>query len=61
MKQAGSMEQLPVGLGMALAQNVNAMQAFSRLDQRQQSALIQQAQNAKSRRDMEQLVSSLIS
>ena len=51
---------LPLGLGMALAQNPAAMQRFAAMPPTQQQAVIQQAHAVSSRREMQALVASLV-
>lgn len=50
---------IPLGLGMALAQNVNAMNYFSSLSKERQNDIINQAHRVNSKREMKALVSSL--
>lgn len=52
--------ELPLGLGMALAQNETAMQKFESLSEEEKQSVIQQTQSVKSRREMQQFVSDLI-
>ena len=50
---------LPLGLGMALAQNEAAMQRFTSMTEAEKQALIQQCHQVKSKREMQQLVNQL--
>lgn len=50
---------LPLGLGMALAQNEPAMRAFESLSEADKKALIQQTHAVSSKREMQRLVASL--
>ena len=52
---------LPLGLGMALAQNEAAMQRFTAMTEAEKQALIQQCHQVKSKREMQQLVNQLTS
>lgn len=52
-------KEIPVGLGMALAQNLDALNAFSALDAAAKNELIARSKKASSRADMQQLVDSL--
>ena len=51
---------LPEGLGMALAQNVYAMQHFSSLPDEQQRAVVARARAVESQNEMQALVDGLI-
>lgn len=50
---------LPLGFGMALAQNEPAMKSFESMTESQKKAVIEQAQHVRSKREMQQLVSRL--
>ena len=50
---------LPLGLGMALAQNEAAMQRFASMTEMEKQALIAQCHQVKSKREMQQLVNQL--
>ena len=50
---------LPLGLGMALAQNEAAMQSFTAMTEAEKQALIAQCHQVKSKREMQQLVNQL--
>ena len=52
---------LPLGLGMALAQNEAAMQRFTAMTEAEKQALIQQCHQVQSKREMQQLVNQLTS
>lgn len=52
-------EEVPVGFGMALAQNEDAMNAFAMMTREQKQAIWSQARQARSRTEMQQLVSSI--
>lgn len=51
--------ELPLGFGMALAQNENAMQRFEALSDAEKQAIIERTHNVGSKREMQQLVDSL--
>ena len=50
---------LPLGLGMALAQNEAAMKRFESMTEPEKQALIAQCHQVKSKREMQQLVNQL--
>ncbi len=52
---------LPLGFGMALAQNETAMKRFESMTESQKQAVLVQAQHIGSRQEMQQLVSRLAS
>lgn len=51
--------ELPMGFGMALAQNETAMQRFESLTEPQKQAVIAATHNVNSKREMQQLVRDL--
>ena len=51
--------KLPLGLQMALAHNVEAMQAFLKLDDKGQDEFIQKSKELKTKREVQSLVDSL--
>lgn len=51
--------ELPLGFGMALAQNEAAMQRFEALPEAEKQAVLQQAHAVGSKREMRQLVSRI--
>ncbi len=53
------MTELPLGLGMALAQNPKAMIYFASLPESGQKAIIEHTHQINSRREMHQYVASL--
>ena len=53
-------DAVPIGIGMALAQNVNAMKEFSGLTEAEKEEILNRARDAKSREDMEALVNRLL-
>lgn len=52
--------EMPVGLGMALAMNPEAMERFSSLSDRQKQQIISGTHSIKSRREMQQYVQNII-
>lgn len=51
--------ELPLGFGMALAQNEAAMQRFEAMSEAEKQAFLQRTHSVRSRKEMQQLVSSL--
>lgn len=51
--------KLPLGFGMALAQNEPAMKAFESLSESDKEALIQRTHTVSSKKEMQRLVASL--
>ena len=51
--------ELPLGFGMALTQNEQAMQVFEAMTDAQKRAVIEKTHTVSSRREMQQLVSEL--
>lgn len=52
-------DEIPVGLSMALAENLYAMERFGNLNEQQQQDFIQQSRNVGSKQEMRNLVSGL--
>lgn len=52
--------RLPLGFGMALAQNEAAMQAFESLSEAEKRNIIEQTHSVSSKKEMRQLVASLV-
>ena len=52
--------ELPLGFGMALAQNESAMHKFESLSHDEKDSIICKAKNAKSKAEMHSLVNSLV-
>ncbi|MEG0894564.1 MAG: hypothetical protein RSE07_01270 [Oscillospiraceae bacterium] len=50
---------MPLGLGMALAQDLDAMKVFSSMSIQQQQSFIDKAHSVSSKKEMKQLISSL--
>ncbi|MDD3394891.1 MAG: hypothetical protein PHG19_09665 [Anaerotignum sp.] len=53
-------KEIPIGLGMALAQNMDAMQAFASMDERTRSHVIERSHHAQSKNDMQSIVNDLL-
>ena len=52
---------LPIGFSMALAQNEAALNRFGTMTESEKQAILSRAHGARSEREMEQIVSSLVS
>lgn len=50
---------LPIGFGMALAMNLDAMNHFSNLSESEKEEILNRARDAKSRDEMQRIVSEL--
>lgn len=59
MNSLNPIADLPMGLGMALAQNVNAMEHFVRLSPDEQRQIIDQTHTIQSKDEMQSFVQSL--
>ncbi len=55
------LKELPLGLGMALAKNVEAMNRFSAMSKQQQQQIIEHTKVINSKQEMQQYVNSLVS
>ena len=51
--------EIPMGLGMALAENLNAMEYFASLSPAQQQAVIERTHQIRSNQEMRSFVQSL--
>lgn len=51
--------EVPVGFGMALAQNEKAVNAYAMMTREQKQAILEKAHNARSRQEMQQIVSGI--
>lgn len=51
--------EVPIGFGMALAQNTAAMNRYAHLTEQQKQAIINKAHNVRSEKEMYALVASL--
>ena len=52
--------KVPLGFGMALAMNANALNAYSAMTELQKQEILNKAHNARSQREMHEIVNSLI-
>ena len=52
--------KVPLGFGMALAMNANALNAYSAMTEAQKQAILDKAHNARSEQEMHQIVNNLI-
>ena len=52
-------DEIPVGLSMALAENLHAMERFGNLSEEERQDFIQQSRNVSSKQEMRNLVSGL--
>ena len=55
----GNYVELPLGLGMALAQNTGAMQAFAAMTKELQQSVIDRTHSLSSKKEMRALVDSI--
>ena len=53
-------DEIPLGLGMALAQNQRAMAIFSGLDESERQGIIDRTHNISSKEEMQEFVESLV-
>lgn len=51
--------KVPIGFGMALAMNEPAMAAYAVMTEQQKQAILNKAHNARSEKEMHQIVSSI--
>lgn len=54
------LSELPMGFGMALARNTQAMETFSSLSREQQQEIIGKTHSVESKKEMQALVNSLV-
>lgn len=54
-------KELPLGFGMALAQNEAAMQQFESMTDSEKQTILQQAHSVNSKREMQHLVAGIVS
>lgn len=53
--------KVPIGFGMALAMNEPALNAYSAMTEAQKQAVLNKAHNARSEKEMHQIVNSIAS
>lgn len=51
--------EIPIGLGMALAENANAMEKFSNMEKAEREEFVNRSRSVNSKQEMRNLVSSL--
>ena len=51
--------KVPIGFGMALAMNPNALNAYSAMTEEQKQAILSKAHNARSEQEMRRIVNSI--
>lgn len=51
--------KVPIGFGMALAMNPTALNAYAAMTETQKQAVLSKAHNARSEREMHQIVNSI--
>ena len=54
------MTDIPIGLGMALAENPGGMEKFSAMDHGKREQILKRAYNAKSRAEMQAIVRDIM-
>ena len=52
-------DEIPVGLSMALAENLHAMERFGNMNESERQAFINRSRNVNSKQEMRSLVSGL--
>jgi len=52
--------KVPIGFGMALAMNPPALNAYSAMTEEQKQSLLNKAHNARSEKEMHEIVNSLV-
>ena len=52
--------KVPIGFGMALAMHHPAMEAYAAMTEQQKQAILSKAHNARSEKEMQQIVSSIV-
>lgn len=60
MKRMSLEIEMPLGLGMAMAQYPAAMERFSNLPEEKRKAVVEQARNARTRQEMRACVDDLL-
>ena len=59
MKNINNGKDIPLGFGMALAQNLDAMNNFTNMNEAQQQSIIQKTGNVKSKNEMQAFVQQI--
>ena len=52
--------KVPIGFGMALSMNPNALNAYSAMTEAEKQAILNKAHNADSQQEMHQIVNSIV-
>ena len=52
--------KVPIGFGMALSMNPNALNAYSAMTEEQKQAVLDKAHNARSEQEMHRIVNSIV-
>lgn len=52
--------KVPIGFGMALAMNQPAMNAYAAMTEAQKQSILDRAHNARSEKEMHQIVNSIV-
>ncbi len=52
--------QVPMGFGMALARNFNAMNVYSSMSEKEKKAVLDKAHHAKSEKEMNQIINDIL-
>jgi hypothetical protein len=60
MKMSSEGPEMPLALGLALSQNLDAMNRFSALSREEQQGIIRNTENIKSKKEMRAYVQSLV-
>jgi len=53
-------KEIPIGLGMALSQNLDAMQVFASMDEVARNRVIERSHRAQSKNDMQNIITDLL-
>lgn len=56
MEDRNRQDELPLGFGVALAQNEKALEKFAQLDERQKQRFLFEARHVRSRNEMQSIV-----
>lgn len=59
MESLLSSNEIPIGLGMALAENVEAMEYFSSLSKEEKQRIVDHTHNIRSKREMQEFVNRM--
>lgn len=59
MESLLSSNEIPIGLGMALAENVEAMEYFSSLTKEEKQRIVDYTHKIRSKREMQEFVNSM--